>query len=122
MEKLKPVMSAASTGNRKPYVDAMKELVRSMIPDITPREMDEKDVKEIMALVSGLNVKSGSLGGRTLIQIQDENIVQQPEFDGMIADFQNKYRKLDKILSNKYDFSVERNKTVWYWIPVEDLP
>lgn len=122
MEKLKPVMSAASTGNRKPYVDAMKELTRSMIPDITPKEMDEKDVKEIMALVAGLNVKSGSLGGRTLIQIQDENIVQQPEFDGMIADFQNKYRKLDKILSNKYDFSVERNKTVWYWIPVEDLP
>ena len=122
MEKLQPVMSAASTGNRKPYVDAMKELTRSMIPDITPKEMDEKDVKEIMALVAGLNVKSGSLGGRTLIQIQDENVVKQEEFDGMIADFKNKYNKLKKIRENKYDFSIERNRTTWYWIPVEDLP
>lgn len=122
MEKLQPVMSAANTGNRKPYVDAIKELTRSMIPDITPKEMDEKDVKEIMALVAGLNVKSGSLGGRTLIQIQDENVVKQEEFDGMIADFQNKFRKLKKIRENKYDFSIERNKTTWYWIPVEDLP
>jgi hypothetical protein len=100
----------------------MKELTRSMIPDIAPKEMDEKDVKEIMALVSGLNVKTGSLGGRTLIQIQDENVVKQDEFDGMIADFQNKFRKLKKIRENKYDFSIERNKTTWYWIPVEDLP
>ena len=122
MEKLQPVMSATNTGNRKPYVDAMKELTRSMIPDITPREMDEKDVKEIMALVAGLNVKTGSLGGRTLIQIQDENIVKKEEFDGMIADFQNKFKKLKKIRENKYDFSIERNKTTWYWIPVEDLP
>ncbi|MBO4673396.1 MAG: VWA domain-containing protein [Bacteroidaceae bacterium] len=122
MEKLQPVMAAANTGNRKPYVDAIKELTRSMIPDITPKEMDEKDVKEIMALVAGLNVKTGSLGGRTLIQIQDDKIVKQDEFDGMIADFRNKYNKLKKIRENKYDFSVERNKTTWYWIPVEDLP
>ena len=122
MEKLQPVMSAANTGNRKPYVDAMKELTRSMIPDITPKEMDEMDVREIMALVAGLNVKTGSLGGRTLIQIQDENVVKQDEFDGMIADFRNKFLKLKKIRENKYDFSVERNKTTWYWIPVEDLP
>lgn len=122
MEKLKPVMSAASTGNRKPYVEAMKGLIQSMIPDITAKEMDEKDVKEIMALVSGLNVKTGSLGGRTLIQIQDENVVKQEEFDGMIHSFRDKYNKLDKIRTNKYDFSIERNKTRWYWIPVEDLP
>lgn len=122
MEKLQPVMNAANSGNRKPYVDAMKELVRSMLPDITPREMDEKDVKEIMALVAGLNVTTGSLGGRTLLQIQDDKVVKQEEFDGMIADFKNKFQKLKKIRENKYPFSVERNKTTWYWIPVEDLP
>ena len=122
MEKLQPVMAATGTGNRKPYVDAMKELTRSMIPDITPAEMDNKDVKEIMALVAGLNVKTGSLGGRSLIQIQSEDVVKQDEFDGMIAEFQQKYNKLKKIRENKYAFSVVRNKTTWYWIPVEDLP
>ena len=122
IEKLKPVMSAAQTGNRKPYVDALKALIQSMIPDITPSEMDEKDVKEILNLVSGLNVKTRSLGGRTLVQIQDENIVKQNEFDSMIADFKNKFTKLNKIIGNVYEFSIERNKTRWYWIPVEDLP
>lgn len=122
MEKLQPVMAAAGTGNRKPYVDAMKELTRSMIPDITPAEMNNKDVKEIMALVAGLNVKTGSLGGRSLIQIQSEDVVKQDEFDEMIAQFQQKYNKLKKIRENQYPFSVVRNKTTWYWIPVEDLP
>ena len=37
-------------------------------------------------------------------------------------EFRNKYRKLRKIRENKYDFSFERNKTTWYWIPVEYLP
>jgi hypothetical protein len=40
----------------------------------------------------------------------------------MIAQFQQKYNKLKKIRENQYPFSVVRNKTTWYWIPVEDLP
>jgi len=124
IEKLQPVMTAANAGSsdRKPYIEAMKALIRSMVPDITEREMDEKDVKEVMALISGLNVTSQSLGGRTLIQIQDENVVPLAEFDAMIAEFRNKFNKLKKIREQKYAFSVERNKTTWYWIPVEDLP
>ena len=117
-------MAAANAGSndRKPYVNAIKALIRSMVPDITEREMDEKDVKEVMALISGLNETSKSLKGRTLIQIQDETIVPIAEFDAMIAEFRNKYNKLKKIREQKYPFSVERNKTTWYWIPVEDLP
>ena len=122
MEKLRPVMSAANTGERKAYIEALKELARAMIPDITPQEMDEKDVKEILSLVAGLNVKTGSLGGRTLIQIQNNKIVGDDEFDGIIADFRNRYNRLQKIRETKYGFSVERNKKTWYWIPVEDLP
>lgn len=122
IERLKPVRLAAAEGNRKPYVNALKALIRSMVPDITEAEMDAKDVKEIMALVAGLNVKTGSLGGRTLMQIQDENIVNKVEFEGMITKFNNKFDKLEKINGNKYAFSVERNKTWWYWIPVADLP
>jgi hypothetical protein len=122
IERLRPVRVAAADGNRKPYVEALKALIRSMVPEITEEDMNAKDVKEIMALVAGLNVKTGSLGGRTLIQIQDENIVDNVEFQGMIAQFNNKFDKLAKINENKYPFSVERNKTWWYWIPVSDLP
>ena len=122
MEKLQPVMAAAGTGNRKPYVEALKELTRSMLPGITAAEMESKDVGEIMALVSGLNVKSRALTGLSIAQIQSEEQVPQVKFDELIASFRDKYSKLKKIRENKYDFSVERNKTTWYWIPVEDLP
>ena len=122
MEKLQKVMAAAGTGNRKPYVEALKELTRSMLPGITAAEMESKDVSEIMALVAGLNVTSRALSGHTIAQIQSEEQVSQEEFDKLIADFQAKYNKLKKNRENKYDFSIERNKTTWYWIPVEDLP
>ena len=122
MDKLRPLMSAANTGDRKTYIEALKELTRSMIPNITPQEMDTKEIKEIMALAAGLKVKTGSLGGRTLIQIQNDKIVEDDEFDGIMADFRNRYNRLKKIRENKYDFSVKRNITTWYWIPVEDLP
>jgi len=124
MEKLQPVMTAASKGStdRKPYINALKALLRSMVPDITEAEMDEKDVKEVMAMIAGMNASSGSMKGRTFIQLQDDKIVKQDEFDALIADFKNKFNKLKKIRENKYPFSIERNKTTWYWIPVEDLP
>lgn len=122
MEKLAPVKRAAEQGNRKPYVEAMKALVRSMNPEITEGEMGNMDVRQIMDMVSGLNVQTNSLGRHTLLQIQDENVVNEETFNGMVTDFVAKYRKLETFLTSKYDFSVSRNKTKWYWIPVSDLP
>jgi hypothetical protein len=116
-------VKASGTDNRKPYVDAMMELTRSMIPDITPEEMGKKDIGEIMALVNGLNVKTSSLSKYTLLDIQNEKKVKPEEFDGILAYFEDKYAILNNILSKEYPFSIERfDGQRWYWIPVEDLP
>ena len=58
--KLQPVMAAAEEGSedRKPYIEAMKELIRTMYGDIGEKEMMSMDTKKVMALVAGLNVKS----------------------------------------------------------------
>lgn len=122
LERLKPVREAAAKGDRKPYVNAIKALIRSMVPDITEAEMDAKDVKEVMNLVAGLNVKTGLLSGYTLMQIQDENLVKKKDFDELITGFNSKYDKLTKINGNKYPFAVQRKGTWWYWIPAQDLP
>lgn len=124
MRNLQPVMAAANEGSedRKPYVEAMKALTRIMVPDITEAEMNNKSTTEIMALVAGLPVTSEALQGRSLIQIQDNKVVGQEEFDGLIATFQKKYRKLDTIKDQGYKYSIKRNNTTWYWIPVQDLP
>lgn len=124
MGKLQPVMAAAEEGSedRRPFVDAMKELIRTLYGDIGEGEMMRKNTKEVMALVAGLNVKSDALSsGRTLMDIQDNQVVGQDEFSTMISDFQNKYRKLDRI-KNGYKYSIKIVGDTWYWIPVQDLP
>ena len=124
MSKLQPVMAAAEEGSedRRPFVDAMKELIRTLYGNIDEKEMMGKNTKEVMALVAGLNVKSEALSsGRTLMDIQDNKVVGQDEFATMISDFQNKYRKLDRI-KNGYKYSIKIVGDTWYWIPVQDLP
>lgn len=124
MGKLQPVMAAAEEGSedRRPFVDAMKELIRTLYGDIGEGEMMRKNTTEVMALLAGLNVKSDALSsGRTLMDIQDNQVVGQDEFSTMISDFQNKYRKLDRI-KNGYKYSIKIVGDTWYWIPVQDLP
>lgn len=124
LNRLEPVNRAARTGNddRKPYVDALKALIRSMIPDITEEEMGQKSTQEIMALISGLNASTKSLGGYTLLQIQDPRSVGHDEFLTLVNDFARKYRNLSNIKKSGYTYSLEVNNTRYYWIPVDDLP
>lgn len=121
--KLQPVMAAAEEGSedRKPYIEAMKELIRTMYGDIGEKEMMSMDTKKVMALVAGLNVKSESLKGRTLEEIGDNKVVKQDEFATLISNFQNKFNKLDRI-KNGYKYSIKIVGDTWYWIPVQDLP
>ena len=124
MTNLQGVMAAVSIGSndRRPYVTAMKTLVRTMIPDITEAQMQQKGNKEIMAMVAGLNVSSDALRGRTLEEIQDNKIVSQEEFQGLVTNFVDKFNKLDQMRTSEYPVSIMRNGTRWFWIPVEDLP
>ena len=124
MKKLQPVMAAAekSSTDRKPYINALKALIRVMVPDITENDMEKMSIPQVMLMVAGLPVTSEALQGRTLKDIGDNQVVQQEEFDNLIANFKNKYRKLDTIKDQGYAFSIRRNDTQWYWIPVEDLP
>lgn len=123
ISRLQPVNNAAKLNDRKPYVDAIKALIRSMVPDITPAEMDSKTSQEIMNLITGLNVSTSTLKGPTLVQIQDPKAVDQAKFLSIVNDFQKKYNNLKKIKDDKtYKYSLDINNTKYYWIPVEDLP
>ena len=124
MINLQGVMTAVRSGSedRRPYINAMKTLVRTMIPDITEAQMQQKGNKEIMAMVAGLNVSSDALRGRTLEEIQDNNVVPQAEFQGLISNFMDKFNKLDQMRTSEYEYSIKRNNTRWFWIPVSDLP
>lgn len=123
MDRLQEVERKARTGDRTPYVEAMKSLVRSMLPDITPEEMGQKGTNEIMALIAGLNEPSAALKGPSLVDIQDPHKVSQVEFNTMIANFRVKFQGLRKIMTNPYYPFIWRNKDVtYYWIPIDNLP
>lgn len=124
VEKLQPVYMAAqrSSNDRKPYVEAMKALLRSMLPDITPEEMNAKGTQEIMNLIAGLNVSTNSAKGPSLIQIQDPKSVSHQDYLSLINEFARKYRNLQRIKSKGYNFVFDSNNIKYYWIPIEDLP
>ena len=124
MEYLKPVMEAINTRseNRKPYVDAMKALVRSMLPDISESDMNEMSNTEIMNMVTGLNVRTQALESHSLVDIQSEQKVSKQQYDGIMQQFSAAYKKLEIIRSKPYAFSTRRNGVRWYWIPAADLP
>lgn len=124
VEKLQPVYSAAqhSSNDRKPYVEAMKALLRSMLPDISEAEMNAKGTQEIMNLITGLNVATNSSKGPTLMQIQDPKSVPHQQYLSIINEFARKYNALQRIKSRGYNFVFKSNNIKYYWIPVEDLP
>lgn len=122
LETLKTVYVGATTGKRKAYVNSLKKLIQTILPDISDEEMNNKDIKEVMDLVTGLIVKTKSLSSHTILEIQDEKIVNQAEFDRIISDFKQKYEYLDNIHTDEYEFSVLVQGVRWYWLPVEAMP
>lgn len=123
--KLEPVkrLAAAPTMDRKPYIDALKALIRSFVPDVTPAAMEQMSMSEIMALAAGLNEAAGSIsGGYTIAQIGDKDIVPQAKYVSILKQFAEKIRKIERIQQTNYEYVREFNGDKHYWIPVEDLP
>lgn len=123
MTALTPVVNTVqgSPDERKEFVEAMKGLVRAMLPDKTEEEMNRMGNEEIMQLIFGLNVTTDALN-YSLTDIQSEQKVSQEKFREIVSHFIEKYQRLQDIYANDYPFSTKRQGMRWYWIPVEDLP
>ena len=122
METFKIVYNGATKGDRRAYVEALKKMIQTILPDITDEEMQRKDIKEVMDLVTGLIVKTESLNSHSIIDIQDEKVVPPAEFERIISDFKLKYEYLQNVRTSSYEFSVTVQGVKWYWLPVEAMP
>lgn len=107
--------------DRGKYVDAMKGLIRSMLPDIKESEMEEMSNGQIMDLILGLNERTESLS-YSLSDINDQTVVSPENFRRMCKDFQDKYENLVAIKESEYTFRYENNGAIYYWLPIELLP
>lgn len=116
--------NSRAEGDRKPYVDAVKALIRIMVPDITEADMDKMGIDEVMRLAAGLNEGSNAVKGRSLKEIQDARVVDDAEYQTLINTFVEKYLNLrDNVQNKNYKYSFQSsNGQKFYWIPIEDLP
>lgn len=108
--------------DRRPYVEAMKALLKSMLPGITDEEMDAKGVDEIMSMVSGLNAHTRITKGPSLMDITTPKVVTPVAYQNILAKFKRQYLKLQNIKTTTYRFVYEINGSKYYWIPMEDMP
>lgn len=115
-------VAQAKSNDRAPYVKAMKALIQGMIPGISDAEMQQKDINEVMRLISGVNVQTGTMKTYTLAQVASTAAVKPAAYLSILNDFKIKYQKLMSIKSNPYKFVRKFNGATYYWIPTEDLP
>lgn len=124
IERLAPVNDAAVMQNndRAPYVNAMKALIQSMVPDITDDRMNQMGYQEIMGLVAGLNEAAGALKGYTIAEIANPQAVSEVKYLSLVNDFKRKFRTLQRLKATPYKYIRTVNGLKYYWLPVEDLP
>lgn len=122
LERLAPVNAAAKTYQREPYINAMKALIRSLVPDITDKELDSQGIDKTMKLVAGLNEKSDALKDYTLLQISSKQAVPDDVYLSLVKGFARKYSTLERIKKDQYKYVREFNGITYYWIPLEQLP
>jgi hypothetical protein len=122
LERLAPVNAAARTNQREPYINAMKALIRSLVPDITDQELDRQGIDKTMKLVAGLNEKSDALKDYTLLQIGNRQDVPDDVYMSLVKGFSRKYSTLERIKKDNYKYTRTFNGITYYWIPMEQLP
>lgn len=122
--KLQPVANQANrpSQDRMPYIDALKALIRSFVPDITPEEMENMSQNDIMTIAAGLNEASASLKGHSIAALGDPHKVPYAEYVSILKQFASKFRRLKNIQASSYPYTMEFNGAKYYWIPIDELP
>lgn len=122
--KLQPVANEANrpSQDRMPYINALKALIRSFVPDITPEEMESMSQNDVMEIAAGLNEASESLKGYSIAALGDPHKVSYADYVSILKQFASKFRRLKNIQASSYPYTMEFNGAKYYWIPIDELP
>jgi len=124
LDDLKPAYLAAKSqsDDRKPYVDAMRAIVKAHLGQNDDKGIDMMDADELQELIYGLDVHTDMTNRRRLKDIQDPRTVTLIEYRQMLQNFSKNYEKLQSIHNDGYTYRVKMGQNYYYWIPIEDLP
>ena len=125
LEVVRQAADESNAGYRKPYIDALRALVTSLVGSQGASQMDKMTQQDIMNMIGGLNVASKSAQGPTLDELNNPHIVNDNEYLSIIQDFARKVEEL-RYIANSEDYRKRYAKDFYgecfYWIPVEKLP
>jgi hypothetical protein len=127
LRQLRPIKQAAdesNADNRKPYINALRSLVGTLTGSgqMDPDKITQQD---IMNMIGGLNVQSGSIKGPSLNELNSPAVVPNHEYLAIIQDFSTKVDELDMISKSedyRKRYAKDFNGECFYWIPVDKLP
>lgn len=124
LDDLKPAYEAAKemSDDRKPYVNAMKAIVKAHLGQNDDKGIDAMDPDQLQELIYGLDVHTEMTNRRKLKDIQDPRTVPLLEYSKMLKKFSDNYEKLQSIHNDGYTYRVKMGQNYYYWIPIEDLP
>ena len=122
LEKVYNLSLKPEPKNRVPYINAIKALYKSFVPDLTDRQMNQMGLSALTELIQGLNVSTNALSQYTLLDINDSNKVSPSKYKELLDTFRKKYETLLNYKNGNYKYVKDFNRTKYYWIPVEDLP
>ncbi len=124
LSDLKPVYLAAKnqSDNRKPYVEAMKTLLKTYLGENAPKIIDLMSLGEIQEVIYGLNIHSKLMDQLKLKDIKASHIVSNIEYEELMSKFIENYEHLQSFQNSGYHYRVKKGLNYFYWIPLEDLP
>ena len=107
------------------YVDGKLERQLGHVVDVSYNfKIKISDYKKIIAVVFGLDDSTTDLGGPSLEDIGDPNVVSKQHYLGYCNKMARSYEYLLKMISNPYPFiyDVVSSQDQYYWLPSEHLP
>ena len=124
LDDLKPayIAAKAQSDDRKPYVDAMRALIKAHYGQQDDKKFDTMDADELQKLIYGLDVHTEMTNHRNLKDLQDPRVVTTIEFRKILKKFSDNYEKIQKYFNDGYTYRTQFGVDYYYWIPIEDLP
>lgn len=118
------VYDASRNGHddRDAYINAMKQLLITLVPDMTLEELNKEGTARIMMTIAGLNEKPEGIENHRFEDLGNENVVSRSKFHTIVEEFKNKFRALQTIYEKRYDYIFKSNNKTYYWIPFDQLP
>ena len=127
LDDLKPAYEVAKKklDDRKPYVDAMRDLVKAHLGQANDKgidSIDNLDEDQLRSIIYAIDIHADKDKRLKLKDIADPRVVTSIEYRKLLSNFQQNYEKLMGLYNDGYTYRTKLGKDWYYWIPIEELP